>query len=76
MKHPKRLICSCCGSAAIGRQWWNRDHGYGLCGPCVPFILERSTPDELKQGYGIRGHHFDLDYRTPPVGTQPHRRKS
>src|SRR6185503_3800288 len=46
---PKRLICSCCGESCIGRQWWNRDTGYGLCDRCVPFVRSSRgmTEDEF-----------------------------
>lgn len=54
----KRLTCACCGETAIGRQWWNRDTGYGLCAECVPFILAREGADGLHNGYGIAGKHF------------------
>ena len=61
MTRPRRLICSCCGETAIGRQWWNRDTGYGLCVRCIDFVLAHgTTPEELKRSYGKRGYHFDL----------------
>jgi hypothetical protein len=28
------LMCACCGGEAPGRQWWNRDKGYGVCARC------------------------------------------
>lgn len=53
------LTCSCCGGSAKGRQWWNRDTGYGLCTKCVPFVSDRqSTPEQLRQSYGIEGVHY------------------
>lgn len=60
MTCPKRMICACCGNGCLGRQWWNRDTGYGLCKRCIPFILEREGEEELKLGYGVRGIHFDI----------------
>lgn len=53
---PSRLICACCGSTAIGRQWWNRDNGYGYCGEC------KASDDEaeLRSMYGVRGYHFSI----------------
>lgn len=54
----KALTCACCGNRCVGKQWWNRDHGYGLCPKCVPFILDRETPEELRRSYGNPGDHF------------------
>lgn len=61
-KKPRRLCCACCGSSAIGRQWWNRDTGYGLCAECVQFVLRFDTQSDCERSYGFRGIHFDLDY--------------
>lgn len=65
----RRLICACCGSETKGRQWWNRDTGFGVCVPCA----DRNTacygegePGESCAGdstfalYGVRGIHFDI----------------
>lgn len=30
----QRLECNCCGNGTTGKQWWNRDTGYGICTPC------------------------------------------
>ncbi len=58
-RHTYRLQCSCCGSNALGRQWWNRDTGYGLCAKCVYWLLDRKTdPVEIELNYGRAGHHF------------------
>ena len=29
------LICCCCNGETYGRQWYNRDTGYGLCSRCA-----------------------------------------
>lgn len=65
MTKPKRLICSCCNSSCIGRQWFNRDKGFGICKKCsMPNVQNTfGRPDsneEIKQRFGIRGHHFDI----------------
>lgn len=52
------LRCCCCGASTRGRQWFNRDTGYGICTPCVNAEighLAASSP-----AYGIRGVHFDV----------------
>lgn len=69
MKRPRSLICCCCGSGCIGRQWWNRDTGYGICVPCANQweTNPKVGPDELKQSCGVRGVHFDI----PPARPEP-----
>ena len=57
MTLTKRLICCCCGESAIGRQWWNRDKGYGLCAACVHTLCPKMSPEEFHQFYGQRGLH-------------------
>ena len=52
----KRLTCGCCGEAALGKQHWNHDTGYGLCAKCVPFVSRFGT-DELF-GYGTPGVNY------------------
>ena len=65
-KQPKHwLTCCCCGNGTRGRQWWNRDDGYGLCPGCLDV---NHAEDLLVQhdSFGYRGVHFDLD-RWPVV---------
>lgn len=57
---PRRLTCAVCGSGCIGRQWWNRDTGYGLCPTCPEFVLKHGDAAELRDCYGVRGYHFDI----------------
>ena len=60
-KQPIRpLTCSCCGSTTSGRQWWNRDAGYGLCEQCEQWILTRESPEYVHDCYGVRGVHYAL----------------
>lgn len=56
-----QLKCSCCGDLTAGRQWWNRDKGYGLCDRCVPFAKNRMNDIEFSQCYGISGNHYNLN---------------
>ena len=60
----KRLICCCCGGSTTGRQWHNRDTGYGLCVSCIPLCAPRVGVGETHPSYGIRGVHFDVTPRT------------
>lgn len=58
----KRLTCCICGSALFGRQWPNRDDGYGVCPACVAWLREtsRETEAEIKDLYGVEGVHFNI----------------
>lgn len=54
----QHLICSCCGAPTLGRQWWNRDTGYGICDDCVDFVQAPRTEGAESSGYGIAGTHY------------------
>lgn len=61
MMRPTILTCACCGGEALGRQWWNRDTGYGGCTKCIAWMRGRgTTEEEIKQSYGIEGVHFSI----------------
>ncbi len=60
MKPVKQLICCCCGNYTIGRQWWNRDTGYGLCEPCADTISAREDEETMKSCYGEKGKHYAI----------------
>jgi hypothetical protein len=59
----RRLTCCCCGEVTRGRQWHNRDTGYGLCPKCADWIIGRDnmSPEEFTSCYGVRGVHFDAE---------------
>lgn len=57
----ERLACCCCGNETRGRQWFNRDTGYGLCSDCVSYCQADVPVGKTHQSYGIRGYHYDLD---------------
>ena len=57
---PVRLLCCCCGAETLGRQWWNRDIGYGLCERCIPLCWQPETEDSFRQLYGEKGIHYAL----------------
>lgn len=52
------LQCSCCRSETKGRQWHNRDAGYGLCNKCVAFVSAREDVQSMLRNYGIKGVHY------------------
>jgi len=54
------LSCCCCGESTTGRQWWNRDKGFGLCPSCAKRIGETETPEEMKSLYGVEGIHYNV----------------
>jgi hypothetical protein len=58
----KNMSCACCGTYTTGRQWGNRDDGYGLCNGCIDDCVTNPN-DWLEAGcaYGIPGVHYDID---------------
>jgi hypothetical protein len=54
------LECCCCGSRTQGRQWFNRDTGYGLCLPCARKIEPQAQDGQTNPSYGVRGHHYAI----------------
>ncbi len=52
------LTCSCCTSSTPGRQWHNRDEGFGLCGKCAEWLSGKETPAIMQSTYGIAGYHY------------------
>lgn len=54
----KVLTCCCCGDCCKGRQWWNRDTGYGACWKCIPYLGKGEDEDGLKNMIGIDGVHY------------------
>ena len=55
------LVCSSCGAALRGRQWHNRDVGFGLCPSCVAWIKTRESKQEMLQNYGVEGMHYAVE---------------
>lgn len=57
----ERLTCCCCGSATRGRQWPNRDTGYGICRKCVEWLRSDGMSDEeVIDLYGHDGLHWGV----------------
>jgi hypothetical protein len=56
----RELGCCCCGNSTRGRQWWNRDTGYGICDGCIEFVRKHGeTEAEIRDNYGVEGIHWD-----------------
>lgn len=55
-----KLKCACCGTGTFGRQWHNRDRGFGLCSDCIEFAAEGISEDEMRDCYGVKGVHYGL----------------
>jgi hypothetical protein len=53
------LECCCCGESTKGRQWYNRDYGYGVCPACGPKFTESDV--------GKRGVHWDIQQTAQPA---------
>ena len=56
----RRLTCCCCGESTRGRQWRNRDTGYGLCDACIPYCARRQTGEDMRSNYGESGVHYAI----------------
>lgn len=56
----RRMLCSCCGAVTKGRQWHNRDLGWGLCVDCISRCSQNETAEEFRRLYGDRGFHYDI----------------
>ena len=51
------LICCCCGASTKGRQWFNRDQGYGLCENCIRDNQAQGKHDS----FGVEGIHYNIE---------------
>lgn len=60
MATKRYLTCSCCGrDAGRWEQHWNRDTGYGVCRPCVDWMLSLGdTPEQIERDYGKEGLNY------------------
>jgi hypothetical protein len=55
---PVTLLCSSCAGETTGRQWYNRDKGYGLCPRCAERISSIETPEYMRSCYGVEGVNY------------------
>jgi hypothetical protein len=60
VKPARTLICCTCGQPTKGRQWWNRDTGYGVCTDCGNATASKEGETASRSYYGERGLHWDL----------------
>jgi hypothetical protein len=64
-KPIRTLTCCVCGESTKGRQWYNRDHGHGLCPTCGDFLIQRNRADESAEDMaGVRGIHWDVEVQS------------
>lgn len=54
------LECCCCSNIEIGRQWHNRDTGYGICTSCVEYAKRGYTPEQFTNVYGLESYHYSI----------------
>jgi len=66
------LTCAVCGGNAPGRQWWNRDTGYGVCPTCFKEEVQRDGLYEAVLRYGHPGEHHSLDAAEPATVDNGH----
>lgn len=57
----RRLQCACCGASVLGRQWWNRDKGFGVCQRCAKETIQREGEEATVRLYGRRGEHWSVN---------------
>lgn len=66
----RTLTCCCCGEPTKGRQWHNRDAGYGLCRSCAGINTARYGAGQPGDGLagettyamaGVAGYHHSLE---------------
>jgi len=60
MDKCKYLTCCCCGELTRGRQWWNHDNGFGICGKCIKRIEVEEPWENLERCYGVEGIHYNV----------------
>lgn len=72
MRKPRRLICCHCNKNCLGRQWWNREHGFGVCGDCVHLHRSegRTSSEEQRSMWGDEGVHYNVVVDTVPKKLQ------
>jgi len=54
------LFCCNIGEMAKGRQWHNRDTGFGICAKCADWNAETESDEYLLECFGKRGFHYDI----------------
>jgi len=54
------LTCCCCGQGTRGRQWWNRDTGFGICKSCADWQKRDGDEDYFRSLYGEEGVFWNV----------------
>lgn len=54
------LVCCVCGDGLWGRQWWNRDEGFGVCDSCSDRVLKMLGSADVLSCYGHEGVHYKV----------------
>lgn len=57
---PRMLRCAVCGASVLGRQWWNRDEGFGVCVPCAERHTIWNGVEYTRLLFGSDGYHYNL----------------
>lgn len=60
LRAVKNLTCCCCGNEFRGRQWHNRDNGYGLGQCCIEYCKSNTPLPDFIQAYGVEGYNFNI----------------
>lgn len=58
MNEKRIMTCCVCGCSCMGRQWWNRDTGFGLCSNCAAWLSTKTLPEDMRSLYGEPGVHY------------------
>lgn len=53
----KALKCACCNRRCLGKQWWNRDQGFGVCPACA----YNEDQENVQMMYGKAGEHYAVN---------------
>ncbi len=61
MSKIRNLTCCCCSEPTQGRQWWNRDSGFGVCKNCIERAFKNESEEELENMFGKRGYHYLIE---------------
>lgn len=60
LHNVENLECSCCSNIEPGRQWQNRDQGFGLCSECVNRVRTCFNNEQFASIFGLEGYHYSL----------------
>ena len=61
-RKPVALQCAVCGDyAGKWMQHNNRDNGYGVCKPCVEWLVDvcNYSDSQMKNDYGVAGVNYE-----------------